>query len=177
MAMNKSGCGCAPGCCGSEQEAKPDEKKQITIDFLYLDLSTCTRCQATDTNLQAALENVAKVLDLAGAEVILNKINVTTPELAEKHQFLSSPTIRVNGRDIQLEITENICESCGDLCGTDVNCRTWTYQGSVYAVPPIAMIVADILREVYGGGSITTPTPKAYVMPENLKRFYAALNE
>jgi len=170
---NHSGCGCGPGCCG-DQQATPDKKKQITIDFLYLDLSTCTRCQGTDTNLDDALEEVAKVLDATGAEAVLNKINVATPELAEEYQFLSSPTIRVNGRDIQLEITENTCESCGDLCGTEVDCRTWSYQGVDYDVPPKALIIDAILREVYGG-STNVPTPKAYAMPENLQRFYAGM--
>lgn len=171
---HRSGCGCGPGCCCSE--ATPDKKKQVVIDFLYLDLSACTRCQGTDKNLDGALEEVARVLDATGAEVVLNKINVATPELAEKHQFLSSPTIRVNGRDIQLEITENNCESCGDLCGTEVDCRTWSYQGVNYDVPPKAMIIDAILREVYGASTIA-PTPKEYIMPENLRRFYAALKE
>lgn len=170
---SNSGCGCGPGCCDGQQ-ATPDKKKQITIDFLYLDLSTCTRCQGTDTNLDDALEEVAKVLDATGVKVVLNKINVATPELAEKYQFLSSPTIRINGRDIQLEITENACESCGDLCGTEVDCRAWSYQGVDYDVPPKALIIDAILREVYGG-STNVPTPKAYAMPENLQRFYAGM--
>lgn len=173
--MNVSGCGCGPSCCNNQQ-AEPAKRKQITIDFLYLDLSTCTRCQGTDMNLDGALEEVAKVLDATGTEVVLNKINVATPELAEKYQFLSSPTIRVNGRDIQLEVTENNCESCGVLCGTEVDCRTWSYQGVDYDVPPKAMLIDAILREVYGG-SPPAPKAKAYVMPENLKRFYAALKE
>lgn len=45
--MNKSDagcCSCGSGCCGQEQE-----KRQIIIEFLYLDLSVCKRCQGTET--------------------------------------------------------------------------------------------------------------------------------
>jgi len=108
----------------------------LVIDFLYLDLSVCTRCQGTDTSLDEALAEVSRVLEATGTEVIVNKINVNTEELAIKHRFLSSPTIRVNGHDIQMEVKESLCESCGDLCGDEVDCRVWVYQGKEYTVPP-----------------------------------------
>ncbi len=49
-----------------------------------------------------------------------------------------------------MEGKESKCESCGDLCGDDVDCRIWLYQGKEYTSPPPAMIVDAILREVYG---------------------------
>lgn len=146
------------------------------IDFLYLDLRVCTRCQGTDQSLEDALAEVSGLLGAAGAEVIVNKINVTSEELAIQHRFVSSPTIRVNGRDIQMEVKESLCESCGDLCGEDVDCRVWVYQGNEYTVPPKAMIIEAILKEVYGGHS-SSPVEPEYVLPENLKRYYAAINE
>lgn len=33
-------------------------RRQLQIDFLYLDLDVCTRCRGTDANLGAALETV-----------------------------------------------------------------------------------------------------------------------
>lgn len=57
----------------------------------------------------------------------------------------------MNGRDIQLEVKESLCDSCGDLCGDTVDCRIWVYQGKDYTIPPKAMIIEAILREVYGG--------------------------
>jgi O-phosphoseryl-tRNA(Cys) synthetase len=172
---NKSGgCSCSPGCCGSISEIS-NAKKQIKIDFLYLDLSVCTRCQGTDTNLDEALNEVARVLEATGTEVLVNKINVNTAEMAEIYKFVSSPTIRVNGRDIQMEVKESLCESCGDLCGTDVDCRVWIYQGQEYAAPPKAMIIEAILKEVYGGSQEDDPVYQEYVMPANLKNFYAVI--
>lgn len=172
---NTGCCSCSPGCCGSVQESL-EIKRRITIDFLFLDLSVCTRCQGTDKSLDDALSEVSKVLEATGIEVIVNKINVTSEELAIMHKFISSPTIRVNGRDIQMEVKESLCESCGDLCGDEVDCRVWVYQGKEYTVPPKAMIVEAILKEVYGGND-NKQAEQEYIMPENLQRFYAAVKE
>jgi len=126
---NSSGC-CSgsAGCCGNTEEVKIDRKK-IKIDFLFLDLSVCTRCQGAENSLDEALKEVSKVLESTGTDVQVNKINVNTEELAVAHKFLSSPTIRVNGHDIQMEFKESLCESCGDLCGDEVDCRVLDLSG------------------------------------------------
>ncbi|MDS1030385.1 DUF2703 domain-containing protein [Bacillota bacterium LX-D] len=33
----------------------------------------------------------------------------------------SSPTIRVNGHDIQFEVKESVCSSCSDLSGVETD--------------------------------------------------------
>jgi len=172
--MNKtSDCSCGPGCCDASTDMKA-KNKRIIIDFLYLDLSVCTRCQGTDTNLDEALAEVSKVLEATGVEVILNKINVLSEELARQHRFISSPTIRVNGHDIQMDAKESLCESCGDLCGDEVDCRVWVYQGKEYTIPPKAMIIEAILKEVYGNESKDNEE-KEFILPENLKHFYESM--
>lgn len=168
------GCSCGPGCCNDQKDTEV-KKRRIVIDFLYLDLSICTRCQGTDSSLDEALTEVSKVLEATGVEVLVNKINVTTEELAIQHKFVSSPTIRVNGRDIQMEVKETLCESCGDLCGDEVDCRVWVYQGKDYTVPPKAMIIEAILKEIYGGDRDCNLVNQEYVLPQNLKHFYAAM--
>lgn len=163
-----------PCCSGKSSCCSPTPaKKVIAIDFLYLDLTVCTRCNGTDQSLEEALQEVGTVLRSTGAEVVVNKINVVNEELALKHHFLSSPTIRVNGNDIQLEIKESTCESCGDLCGEDVDCRIWVYQGVEYTAAPKAMIIEAILKEVYGGSAVQEQKP--YVLPENLKKYYSSM--
>ncbi|HBX22104.1 MAG TPA: hypothetical protein DEF34_00490 [Desulfotomaculum sp.] len=173
IVQNSGGC-CGPDCCS---EIK-DIQKQIIIDFLYLDLSVCTLCQGTDSSLDEAVLEVSKVLQATGVDVVVNKINVHSEELARAWKFVSSPTIRINGRDIQLEVKESLCESCGDLCGDDVDCRVWVYQGKDYTVPPKAMIIEAILKEVYGGvRHPSNATEQEYILPDNLKRFYAAIQK
>ena len=113
--------------------------------------------------------------EATGTEVSVRKIHITDEEQARTHRFLSSPTIRVDGRDIQLDVKESLCESCGDLCGADVDCHVWVYQGKEYTSPPNAMIADAILRAVYGGhdgnGEVEA---EAYDVPENLRKFFTA---
>ncbi|WP_037350441.1 DUF2703 domain-containing protein [Anaeroarcus burkinensis] len=163
----KNSCDCHGDCCASEPE-----RKQVVIDFLYLDLSVCQRCQGAEQNLEEALAEVAKVLSSAGYEVKVNRIHMATRALAIQYEFVSSPTIRVNGQDLVLAVTESACQDCGDLCGGSVACRSWVYEGSEYTEPPKAMIIAAILKRVFGGESALALVKEPYELPENLKVFF-----
>ena len=175
--QKKSGqgsCCCGAGCCG-EPVATGSDKRLIVIDFLYLDLEVCNWCKGTGNSLDGAVAQVTGVLEAAGVDVIVNRIHVDSEEKAVKHRFASSPTIRVNGRDIQLDGKESKCESCGDLCGDEVDCRIWLYQGKEYTSPPPAMIIDAILREVYGPPAAATAVSEPFVLPENLRKFFQAM--
>jgi len=166
-------CTADSSCCGPEQPA--NQPRRLEIEFLYLDLSVCTRCQGTKSTLEEAIAEAARVLEATGIQVTVRNIHVQTEEQARELGFVSSPTIRINGKDIQLDVKESLCESCGDLCGEDVDCRVWVYQGREYTVPPRAMIIEAILREVYGGADeIPEATRQIKDVPDNLKRFFAA---
>lgn len=152
----------------------PASPQQLVIDFMYLDLETCTRCQGTDANLEAALAEVGRVLEAAGAAVSVRKTLVASAEQAQMLGFVSSPTIRVNGTDIALELRESSCAECGEACACDggIDCRVWVWQGQEHTAAPTAMIVDAILREAYGAGERSlAPVPGA--LPENLERFFA----
>ena len=172
----ESACCCGAGCCGEPAGAETG-KRQVVIDFLYLDLEVCTWCKGTGDSLDAALAQVATVLQAGGVEVTVNRIHVDSEEKALQHRFASSPTIRVNGRDIQLEGKESKCDSCGDLCGDDVDCRIWLYQGKEYTSPPPAMIIDAILREVYGQPAAAVAASEPFVLPDNLRKFFRAMRE
>jgi glutaredoxin len=148
----------------------------VVIDFLYLDLSVCEWCKGTDKSLEEALNDISNVLEASDIDVVVNKINVTSKELAIKHKFITSPTIRVNGKDIQMEVRESLCDSCGDLCGDNVDCRIWVFNGEEYTIPPKALIIEGVLKSVYGGDTLVNDETE-YVLPENLKKFYAAMSE
>lgn len=81
---------------------------------------------------------------------------------------MSSPTIRVNGRDIALEVKESSCKECGDLCGDSVDCRVWVQDGIEYTELPKSMIINAILKEVYNGHSSIPLTNEKYEIPQNL---------
>ncbi|MEA5143237.1 MAG: DUF2703 domain-containing protein [Oscillibacter sp.] len=153
-------------CCGGEAAAE----KKIVIEYLYLDLQTCDRCIGTDTVLDEVMATLTPALQFAGYEVEYKKIEMTTAELAVRYKFLSSPTIRVNGHDICASVEENSCGCCGDISGTDVDCRVFAYNGGSYEVPPKEVLIDAILRAVYK--DTRSCTCGDYEMPENLKNFY-----
>jgi hypothetical protein len=158
------GCGCSGGCCAPS-------KKQVRIEFLYLDLNTCDRCQGTEAALDAAVAEVTPALVGTGYQVNVQKTLIETREMAVKFRFLSSPTIRVNGCDIA-PMHETPCACCGDICGNDVDCRVWEYEGREYTSPPKALIAEGILRTVF---SNAVPDEAPYTLPANLEKFFQGL--
>ena len=116
--------------------------KQVTIDFHYLDLSTCKRCQGTEQALDAVIARHPE-LDLS----VLKKHMQTAVE-AITHRFAISPTLRVNGRDIQPDYKTSECGECGDLecCSGGVGCRVWTWDGEDHLAAPEGLIEKAIVE-------------------------------
>jgi hypothetical protein len=149
----------------------------IEVDFLYLDLTTCSRCRASDASLQAAVETVRPVLDAVGASIEVRKTLVETEEQASALGFVSSPTILVNGHDIAGELIESSCSECGELCGCGggVDCRVWDYRGEQHTEAPVGMIVEAILAEIGPAGPGRSEETMSIDVPDNLKRFFAGV--
>jgi hypothetical protein len=171
-------CGCGPASpdgCATEAGGEPALRKALNIDLLVVDLSTCKRCVPTGEQLTSAVRLLTPVAEALGIELQHREIVVQTPEEAKKHAFLSSPTIRINGRDIAQDIRESLCESCGDLTNnnTRVDCREWHYRGRVYSAAPLPLLVEAIMRAML---DIDVPpvVPAAIEeLPENLQRYFS----
>ena len=161
MEKNLQSCCC---CCGAKE-------KEIVIEYLYLDLNTCDRCVGTDAVLEQVIRDLAPAFDLAGYHISYRKKEITTRAEAEQYRFVSSPTIRVNGRDICDRVQESDCGCCGEISGTQVDCRVFSYEGTLYEVPPAAMLAEAILKMAFTAAE--DPCCQAYELPENLKRFFA----
>jgi len=154
----------------------PQTSDRLEIEFLFLDLTTCTRCLGADRSLESALDVVREVLQATGVEVDVDKVQVQSEPQARALRFVSSPTIRVDGHDVALELRESSCgsEACTDGCGDQIACRVWVHRGREYTEPPVAMIVDAILGHVYGGAPRGAPEPAPFELPENLARFFSA---
>ena len=145
--------------------------KKIIVEYLYLDLQTCERCIGTDHILDEVMLTLTPALKLAGFIVEYQKVEMETAEIAKQYRFLSSPTIRVNGRDICQSVAENSCDCCTDISGADVDCRVFEYNGENFEVPPKEMLAEAILQTVFGqsdGGC----SCGGYELPDNLKNFF-----
>lgn len=159
-----------------DTDAQP-ARATLEIEFLFLDLTTCTRCLGADRSLESALTVVRDVLEATGIEVEVTKVLVESEQQARALRFVSSPTIRVDGQDVALELRESSCgsEACTDGCGDQIACRVWVHRGQEYTEPPVAMIVDAILGHVYGGAPAPAAAgPKPYELPANLARFFSA---
>ena len=148
------------------------QSEGLTIDFMFLDLQTCGRCLGTEDALDAAVLLVRPALDVLGLPVEVNKILIESEAHAAQLGFLSSPTIRIRGRDIAGEAKESRCGACGDVCGEEMDCRVWSWRGQEHTAAPVGLIVEAFLEAAIApdreGESLTSTE-----VPENLKRFFA----
>ena len=133
------------------------------IDFLYVDLSECERCQSSDETLDKALRELREQIHNNNISTItVNKTKITSDEQARKHEMIRSPTLRINGRDIEeivngeYEIKDSYCPSCEDVTGPECyevtgggnDCRVFEYEGKEYETIPKEMIKEAIRKEV-----------------------------
>lgn len=144
--------------------------RQIRVELLYLELEECDRCGGTGEALKAAIADVEPALRSAGVEVSLTMTHVTSEGMALERAFTTSPTVRINGRDAQLDYRESACGDCGELAGCGVDCRVWTWRGKEYTVPPKEMLADAILRGAYAD-PFPEPNPLK-ALPENLRAFF-----
>ena len=155
--------------------ARPPTRRNLRIELLALDLSSCGRCAATSENLDEALRAASARLRASGVEAVVTRTVVTTQEQAVRLRLRSSPTIRVEGRDIALDVRESDCKDCGGLCGcTGIDCRVWVWKGREYEDAPVPMIVDAIDRAVADPSSAGSAPAGRYRLPENLRRFFRA---
>lgn len=149
--------------------------KNVNIELLYLDLDVCEPCQGTDKSLVDALSELSSSLATTGHQVNLKKIHIDSEDKAIQYQFQTSPTIRVNGVDIQLDYQESLCPTCGTLTDAEsVDCRVWNYQGKQFSTPPKQLIVDSVIAAVKADSNATGNNEEfEYQLPDNLRAFFA----
>jgi len=122
----------------------------MKIQLLYI--LDCPWCVKTK-------ELVRKGLKELGVKAKVEEILIDTDEKAKKHRFAGSPTIRINGKDLQEKASKGRCLPCEQIaehaekatefvrqecrCG----CRIYFYKGRQYPYPPKGMI-KEALRKL-----------------------------
>jgi hypothetical protein len=148
----------------------------LNVELVVIDLSVCARCVPTGDQLDNAVRLLTPVAEAMGIELKYRAIVVQSADEAKQHALLSSPTIRINGRDIAQDIRESVCESCGDLTenNTVVDCREWHYRGKVYSAAPLPMLLEAIMGAML---NIDKEPPVATApldeLPANLQTYFA----
>lgn len=160
------------------QQSLAPYSRVLDVELLALDLSSCTRCTGTLANIEKAFSVVRPAAEAVGIALRLRKVLVGSEEEARRHRFTSSPTVRIDGRDIVFETLESPCGSCSDLCGCaeGTDCRIWSYQGQEHEEAPVGLVVEALLREIAGPArpaAVASPAAATYRLPENLRHFFA----
>lgn len=101
----------------------------LTIDFLYY--NDCP-------HYPEALDILKDVLSEEHIKVDINMIQVANVDEAQQLKFLGSPTIRINGEDVEPET--------GQRTEYQGHCRMYLYQGQLFSWPPKEMI-RDALKK------------------------------
>ncbi len=166
-------------CCSNSARIETNESNPevLSLEFLFLDEDICKPCGGTGKALDEAVEIVAAPLQALGIALEVERIHVATREDAIAHKLITSPTIRINGQDIDLMTTQEECSTCSEIAGgkTTVDCRTWHWKGNVYSSAPTGKIVEAILSAAIPGcNADTEDLHDSYELPENLNRFFRA---
>lgn len=160
------------------------ERRILRVELLAVDLQTCARCVPTGRRLEEALRILEPVAGALRIELEYSAKVVISREEALMRALRASPTIRLNGRDIDPEVAESACESCGKIAGgkiaggASINCREWRYRGEVYSAAPLPLLLEALMRAMLNLDALplVQPEPLA-VLSESLETFFAATKD
>ncbi len=129
--------------------------KTLKIEWRHLDVEgeTCDRCYDTGENLNAEVKRLQRALKPLGIEVEWFETKLDDTQVSQ------SNTILFNGVPIEdilnIEVSENYCDSCTALTGNETYCRTVVYEDIEYEDVP-----AKAIREAaYKALNIEKPKP------------------
>ena len=149
-------------CCGTGED-----KKIVVIEYLYLDLNTSERCARTEKVLASVVDELRHAFKIAGYSLEYHKVSIETAEMAAAYRFYSSPTIRVNGRDICNSVKENNYGCCGDMAKTE----EYFYNGKIYETP-LAKKIAEAIIQWALIPKLPSFSLDEYILPDDLKQFF-----
>jgi hypothetical protein len=124
--------------------------RDVRVEFLYLDRETCERCRGAEAAVESALAAVRPALALAGAGVVLDRVHVDSAATAERVGLEVSPTVRVDGRDVQPDFDTSACDCAGD---ESVPCRLWRDGERMRERAPAGLVADAVLSAAYQVGA------------------------
>lgn len=124
----------------------------MTIQLLYI--LDCPYCLKTKKLIRESLKKLK--IDAKIEEMLID-----TKKKARKFKFFGSPTVRINGKDIQEKIKKSRCLSCEELAELTKTttsfikqecyasgCRIYNYKGKQYPYPP-ERLIKEAIKKYY----------------------------
>jgi hypothetical protein len=141
--------------CGTERsEMQADSGADVVAEaantlalkwerFTYGDRDVCQRCMDTGTEIRRAFQRLSADLASVGVDVELDEDVLSGEEAAA--DMCRSNSIWIAGKPLETwlgaEVGESHCKGCCEAMGSDVLCRTITYEGKTYEAIPADLIV------------------------------------
>jgi hypothetical protein len=134
------------GGYGFAENSKGADMKTLTIRWQRLvdeNGQTCERCGLTEKEVHKAFQDLEKSLTPLGIKVILEEGSLDSTACAK--DISESNRIWIGDRPLEdwlgALVGESSCEFCCTEMGTDIECRTVTYEGETYETIPANLIV------------------------------------
>jgi hypothetical protein len=87
-------------------------------------------------NVDSAVDRARAAIEAAGVAATVVLVRVGSEEEARRLRFVGSPTVRVDGNDV--DPTAAVCDDCG------VQCRLYRVEGRFEGAPPAEWILAAL---------------------------------
>ena len=130
--------------------------QKLTIEWKHLDVAgeTCDRCYDTGENLVQEVKRLNRALQPKGIEVELIETKLDDTQIPQSNMIL------FNGVPIEeilnIKVSENYCDSCSNLLGSKIYCRTVIFEGDEYEDIP-AKAVRQAAYKALGIEDSATP--------------------
>jgi hypothetical protein len=114
--------------------------KTLKIEWKHLDVSgeTCDRCSDTGEILAQVVQELGVHLQEKGVLVELTETKLDDTQIPQSNMILFNGIPLEEILDIQ--VSENFCDSCTSLLGKDTFCRTIGYDGVTFEEIPAEAI-------------------------------------
>lgn len=126
--------------------------------------ANCKYCKQTTKNIIEAITQTREIISSGEFEGWKNHGRALRHEVFEPYDFFikkskkkiefekilvndqafNSPTVLVDGKDIQKAILKKQCDSCTKIFAAPTCCRTFVWKDKTYSYPPVEMIVEAI---------------------------------
>jgi len=122
----------------------------MKIEILYI--LDCPWCLKTKELIRESLREL-------GIKADIEEILIDSDEKAKKHNFVGSPTVKIDEKDIQDKVKKGQCLPCEELAESTkettefvkqecrCGCRIYFYKGKQYPYPPKGMIKEAIMKK------------------------------
>lgn len=130
--------------------------RTLRIEWKHFDVAgdTCNRCYDTGENLFHEVKRLNRSLQPQGIEVKLIETKLDDTQIPQSNMILFDG---VPIEDIlNIKVSENYCDSCTKLLGSETYCRTVIYEGNEYEDIPAKAIRKAALK-VLGIEEAKTP--------------------